>query len=98
MLHIYILTSISEESKALCTVNTWLRLASCHLRNQGQVNDRCVCSLQRQKGKSGTEDIHGDQFYNMIFRYQLLSAFSLNLIPMGGTLLMLKWTADSEVD
>lgn len=26
---------------------------------------------------------HGDQFYNMIFRYQILRAFVFNLIPMG---------------
>lgn len=53
MLHIYILTFILAESKALCTVNTWLGLASCHLGKRGQVSDRCVGSLQGQQGTVG---------------------------------------------
>lgn len=34
----------------------------------------------------------GCQFYNMIFRYQLLRAFTLNLIPTGDTAYMIHLT------
>lgn len=77
MLHIYILTFISEESKALYTVNTWPGLASCHLETQGKwIKGACASS---NDNAVHWDQGHEGQFYNNL----IFSRYILYLIPMG---------------
>lgn len=65
MLHIYILTFISEELKALYTRNTWPGLAPCHTETEGK-------RITGVRASSKDNTVHRDhehegQFHNLIF-------------------------------
>lgn len=82
MLHIYILTLISEASKAVSTVNTWPGLASCHFRNKGRVSGRCACILRGLVYTRPTDGRPASQLH-LLCVHQLLRAFMSNLTAMG---------------
>lgn len=82
MLHIYILTLISEASKAVSTVNTWPGLASCHFRNKGRVSGRCACILQGLVYTRPTDGRPASQLH-LLCVHQLLRAFISNLTAVG---------------
>ena len=90
MLHICILTFILAESKALCTVNTCWGWHPATLESEGKwmTGVWAASKDNRVQWDWGC----GCQFYNMIFRYQLLRAFTLNLIPTGDTAYMIHLT------
>lgn len=86
MLHIYILTFILAELQhfALWTLGWGWHPAT--LESEGKWMTGVCGQPCWQQGTVGLG--MWCQFYNMIFRYQLLRAFTLNLIPTGDTAYM----------